>query len=151
METGALPIPIEIQSLAARAGKGSFIRSDVGAAEAALKKLGIDPRSEYYSFALCYCLGNFFPHALDDWLCEICEPTEEVLAGTSFVHDVWQLPDDFICLTSCQGEGCFLLSRTTGEIFDFSLADREAFLQGAVARWPSFFEFMRAYLTPEAA
>ena len=100
---------------------------------------------------MCYCLGNFFPQAFDDGLCEICEPAEDVLVGTSFVRDVWQLPDDYICLTSCQGEGCFLLSRTTGEIFDFSLADRESFLQVAVARWPSFLEFMRSYLTPEAA
>lgn len=150
METVALPIPIDLQSLAARAGKGRFIRSDVGAAEAALIKLGVDPQSEYYSFALRYCLGNFFPQAFDDWLCDICEPTEEVLVGTAFVRDAWQLPDDFICLTSCHGEGCILLSRATGEIFDFSLADRELFLQGAVARWPSFFKFMRHYLTPEA-
>jgi hypothetical protein len=43
-----------------------------------------------------------------------------------------------------------LLSRRTGEVFDFSLEDRESFLQRPVAKWSSFFEFMRWNLTPPA-
>jgi hypothetical protein len=67
--------------------------------------------------------------------------------GTEFVHDVWELPQHLICLTSCQSEGCYLYDRNSGAVLDFSLADRELFLAGGVAlKWDSFFQFLSWYL-----
>jgi hypothetical protein len=150
MDSRIKRIPFDLRTLAARAGRGQFVRTDVADAEAALAELAVAEDSEYYAFASLYFLPNLFPSDDGVRLCDVCFPSREVAGGTNFVREVWELPDEYLCLDSCEGEGCVLLSRRTGEVFDFSLKDRESFLQRPVAKWSSFFEFMRWNLTPPA-
>jgi hypothetical protein len=151
MSQGRAAIPDEVRALAEAVGRGDFRRGDVAGAKTALLQLGVNSSSEFFAFASEYCLGNLFPPSEDEALSDVCVPSGEVAAGTRFVREVWGLPEQYFCISSCQGEGCYLLSRTTGEVFDFSLARRHEFLAAPVARWASFYEFLRWYLrTPVA-
>ena len=67
--------------------------------------------------------------------------------GTRFAHEVWELPEKYVAFTSVEGEGAYLYDKVTGQVWDFELASREAFLAGKhQPKWNSFFEFMTWYL-----
>lgn len=68
--------------------------------------------------------------------------------GTEFIHDMWELPENYIGLTSLQGEGGYLLDKNSGGVWDFDLAQREDFVSGLTPpNWSGFFEFVRWYLS----
>ena len=68
--------------------------------------------------------------------------------GTEFIHEVWELPENFVAFTSLQGEGGYLLDKDSGGVWDFDLGDWEAFVAGRIpARWAGFFEFITWLLT----
>jgi hypothetical protein len=143
-------IPRHLKALIERQ-MGDFLRADRGAAEAALNGLGIPLDSEIAEFFLTHQISQFSSDVSDEQLCDVAEPSEEICAGTQFIRDVWELPEQYVCLTSAQGEGAYLYERSTGGVWDFNLSSREKFLAGKEnARWNSFFEFLTWYLTPIA-
>lgn len=126
---------------------GNIHRSNPEAVDQALGKLGVPPDSEFGAFFREYVITFFRSDVSDEDLCDLLEPTAEIAVGTRFVHEVWELPEKYICLSNVQGEGAYLYDRDTGEVWDFDLAHREDFLAGRqkpISK--SFFEFMSWYL-----
>jgi hypothetical protein len=147
-EGGQALIPEALKSLV-ESQMGDVRRKDRAAAERALQRLGIAPDSEFGEFFLAYRHTLFRSDASYEKLVDLADPTEQIASGTRFAHEVWELPEELILLTSGEGEGGYLWNKRTGTVSDFSLADQKAFLRGEIPpRWGSFFEFMTWYLTP---
>lgn len=112
-----------------------------------LSILGVPIESEFAEFFLKYKITLFVSDVSDEQLCDISKPTKEITDGTNFVHEVWGVPGNYICLTSCEGEGAYLYDRETGKVWDFDLESRDEFLAGNQhPMFDSFFEFMIWYL-----
>lgn len=127
---------------------GNIHRADTGPVIEALKALDISLESELAEFFLNYVITFFRSTTSYEELCDIAEPSNEIEVGTSFIHEVWELPENFICLTTVQGEGCYLYDKKNGEVLDFSLAQRAEFLAGEVGqKWNTFFDFLIWYLS----
>lgn len=62
---------------------------------------------------------------------------------TQFVREVWELPQDCICLTSTEGEGAFVYRSTTQAVYDFTLGDSSSIDR---PRWETFNQFIEWYL-----
>ncbi|EPL04955.1 hypothetical protein [Pseudomonas sp. CF161] len=125
-------------------------RTDIAKATQALNTLGIALDSEFAQVYLTCYPSEFKSRASYEMLCDIAEPTEEVLMGTEFIHEVWELPQNFVAFTSLQGEGGYLLDKDSGGVWDFDLAHWEDFTAGRIpARWSGFFEFITWLLTAE--
>jgi hypothetical protein len=139
-------VPNHIEKLAESARFGTYKRKSPLQAQAAMQKLGIPTNSEFYSFCSEFCLGCFSSKTSHESLVDVCDPSEEVSLGTKFIHEVWELPSEYISFTTCEGEGAFLYSIKTGGIYDFSLVEREQFIQNPKPRWQSFYVFLAWYL-----
>lgn len=117
-----------------------------------LHRLGVPLNSELGEFFLDYVITYFRSIVSNEELCDLLLPTAEIRAGTAFVREVWQLPDRYVCLTSCQGEGAYLYDTKSSAVVDFSLERREDIVNGTLhLSWPSFFEFLYWYLTTPSA
>lgn len=80
-------------------------------------------------------------------LLDLCFPNDEIFETTEWAKDVYQLPKDYICLTSGEGEGFILFSKIDSKIYDVSVSEFSSLALGKVnARWESFFELMTWYL-----
>ncbi|MEO6677973.1 MAG: SMI1/KNR4 family protein [Pseudomonas sp.] len=127
---------------------GDIHRIDKHSVTEALTALNISLDSELSEFFLNYAITFFRSNSSDEDLCDVADPSNEIAVGTNFIHEVWELPENFICLTSVQGEGCYLYDNNNGEILDFSLANRDDFLAGKQQlKWSSFFEFLIWYMS----
>lgn len=125
-------------------------RTDIARATQALNRLGIALDSEFAQIYLACHPGDFESRASYEMISDIAEPTEQILMGTEFIHEVWELPQNFIAFTSLQGEGGYLLDKDSGGVWDFDLAHWEDFTAGRIpARWSGFFEFITWLLTAE--
>ena len=129
------------------AQQGDVECDDRAAAAQELERLGIPGDSQFTAFYLRFCPTVFSsPHSYE----ELNDLTRgSVRDATAFVHETWELPHEFVCLTSCEGEGCYLYSKETGAVYDFSLADRDTFvaqLPQPIA--PDIFRFIEWYLGP---
>ncbi|RBL67402.1 SMI1/KNR4 family protein, partial [Pseudomonas sp. MWU13-2625] len=106
--------------------------------------------SEFAQIYLTCHPANFLDRVSYGVLMNIDGPSDEILMCTEFIHEVWELPKNFIAFTSLQGQGGYLLDKDSGGVWDFDLGDREAFVAGRIpARWASFFEFITWLLTAE--
>ena len=131
---------------------GNVHRSNFFAAEFALTDLKIPLDSEIAKFFLHYTITLYKSAVSEEQLCDIADPTPEIALGTKYVHDVWELPEQYICISSIQGEGAYLYDVKTGKVWDFDLASREAFISGRQqAKWNSFYDFMMWYLSDTSA
>lgn len=127
---------------------GDIHRIDKHSATKALTALGVSLNSELYEFFLNYTITYFISNSSDEELCDIATPSNEIEIGTKFIHEVWELPKNLICLTNIQGEGCYLYDNDSGEVLDFSLAKRDDFLAGKnKIKWDSFYKFLIWYLS----
>jgi len=126
---------------------GERIRTNRAAAEQALADLGVPLDSEFAQLYLAYRLLSFRSEVSNEDIVDVAEPRREVAVGTRFAHEAWKLPDKYVAFTSMEGEGAYLYDKETGQVWDFELASREAFLAGKQQpKWNSFFEFMTWYL-----
>ena len=141
-------IPKDLVSLIEKQ-PNSIHRTDKYLAISALEKLGVSPDSEFGSIYINYLPANFKSSVSDEYICDVSEPTEQILMGTEFIHDMWELPENYIGFTSLQGEGGYLLDKNSGGVWDFDLAQQEDFVSGLIPpKWSGFFEFIRWYLSP---
>lgn len=117
---------------------------DKKSAACALEKLGIPLDSEFGEIFLNYLPANFQSSVSDEYICDISEPTEQISVGTEFIHEMWELPENYICFTSLQGEGGYLLDKNSGGVWDFDLAQYDDFVSGLTPpRWTGFFDFIK--------
>lgn len=127
---------------------GNIHRDKKDSVISALNTLGISPESEIGEFFLNYVITFFQGSTPRTELLDIIEPDNEIEAYADFIHETWELPDNFISLTGIQGEGCYLYDKNNGEVLDFDLAKRDEFLAGEhELKWKSFFEFLTWYLS----
>lgn len=141
-------IPERIRALAAGNHIGPVARKDIAKARAAMDKLSIPRESEFYAFCSEIRLGNLLSPSSYEALVDVSEPSEQVAVGTNFVREVWGLPSEFICFTTCEGEGAYLFSTKTQSVYDFSLAERNRFIASPEPQWATFFSFIEWYLSP---
>ena len=129
---------------------GDIDRTYPDAVNEALEALGIPLDSEFGDFFREYAVTSLASPGDKAELRDLLEPTTQIMHVTQFVHEVWELPENYICLSSVQSEGAYLYDRDTGAVWDFDLADREDFIAGRQKpAWNSFFEFMNWYLSEE--
>ena len=127
---------------------GDTVRLDKKAVKDCLNELGVSPSSELAIFYLDYKVSTFCSNASDEELLDVVSPSGAISRASNFVHEVWELPENFICLSSVEAEGCYLYEKISGSVYDFDLADREDLIEGKLEpRWPSFFSFMIWYLS----
>ncbi|RXU64931.1 SMI1/KNR4 family protein [Pseudomonas protegens] len=123
-------------------------RPDTAEVTRALATLGIALDSEFAQIYLACHPADFESRASYEVLMDIDGPSDEIQMCTEFIHEVWELPENFVAFTSLQGEGGYLLDKDSGGVWDFDLGDREAFVAGRLpARWAGFFEFITWLLT----
>lgn len=116
---------------------------------AALKELGVSLDSEFAELFIEYKPANFKSAVSDEYICDIAEPTPQIMAGTEFIHEMWELPENYICFTSLQGEGGYLFDKHSGMVWDFALSQYDDFISGKIPpKWKGFFEFVTWYLSP---
>ena len=124
---------------------------DPSEAAVELEHLGILTESEFAAVYLKYSPSVFLSTVSHEQLLDLVGPGGKLCMATEFVHSVWELPHDYVCITSCEGEGCYLYSKTTGGVYDFSLADRERFVgERPTPMVSSIFAFFEWYLEPKA-
>lgn len=126
-----------------------------------LAELGIPLECELAELYLQYDPGVFLSDSSYEQLVDVLvkfadgfEPTPfdaletPVGMATNFIREVWGLPDNLICLTTCEGEGGYLYDSVSEAIYDFGLDERDDFIAGKLAPlWKSFYEFLDWYLS----
>lgn len=145
----SIPVPETLRTLVLKQ-RGHILREAKDKARLELARLGVRDGSELHRFFMEFQIGLFLSSSSDEELSDLCAPTPQIAAGTTFVREVWGLPQEYLCLTSAQGEGCYLYSNVTEAVYDFFLFGRDEFLEMPSPRWSSFFEFMHWYLAPLA-
>jgi hypothetical protein len=139
-------IPAQLRELCEKQ-PGKIHRADRGEAQRALQDLGIPLQSEFAEFYLEYSPINFLSTTSYESLSDVSEPTRQVEIVTEFAHEVWQIPSQFICFTSGEGEGGYLYNILDGSVWDFELSTRQEFLDGKQSpMFSSFFAFLVWYL-----
>jgi len=133
--------------------------------ELVLHALGVPTKSDFWEFYVAYD----FPFKRPDDCLETMQDIEPAFAdgreidwsaygasdspvyvGTRFVREVWELPDAFIALTSCEGEGAFLYDIASEAVYDFGLDARDEMISGTLTpRWPTFVAFLDWYFREE--
>jgi len=110
-------IPSQLQTLV-ESQRGRIHRVRREAVTAALSDLKVPVDSEFAEFFFTYTITFFRSEVSDEELCDIAEPTAEIAVGTKFVHEVWEIPEQFVCFSSGQGEGrtCMKQPRDTSGI-----------------------------------
>ena len=143
-------IPKELRDKVEQHRCGNIDRTDPDAVNEALEELRIPLKSEFGDFFREYAVTALGNPGEKAELRDLLRPTAQIRDVTHFAHEVWELPENYICLSSVEGEGGYLYDRDTGAVWDFDLADREDFIAGRQKpAWNSFFEFMNWYLSEE--
>ena len=112
-----------------------------------LKQLGVEGHGEFSKVFRTYnfsgVLSNQQPELLD-----LCSPSCQIAEATEFGRDTYEITDDFICLTSGEGEGFLLYSKSDRKVYDVAVSELDALEAGEIeARWESFFQFLEWYLS----
>ncbi len=140
-------IPVDLVGLVSKQ-TGNFLRNNPIEVDSVLDSLGVSLDSEFADFYRRYKVSTFHSRTSNVELLDILSPSQQVSRATTFIHEVWELPNEWVCFSSTEGEGGFLYSTKTGEVFDFDLATRDEFLKGnSRAGWNGFFDFMTWYLS----
>jgi hypothetical protein len=116
-------------------------------AQKAFCKLCIEHDSAFAKIYLQYDISAIRSDKTTELL-DICFPDEdEILSATRFGHDIYDVPEGYLCLTTGEGEGFFLHEIKTGRIFDLNV-DEMGVLSKAdrQARWSDFYELFEWYL-----
>ncbi len=140
-----MKIPVDIESLMHKQ-PGTFFRENANGAQQKLIALGVSENTEVFAFLSVYKMplvsgGNSLEELMD-----ISEPSEDMRRVTEFAWENYQLPRDIIVLTSCEGEGFYGLSLSSGEVFDINLNTLQGDISGQ-GKWNSFFVFIKWFLT----
>jgi hypothetical protein len=113
-----------------------------------LELLNIAKDSGFAQVALRYDIGNLttLGRSLEE-LIDLCCPDEQISSTTEWVRLAWEIPENFIPITTCEGKGGYLYDRNTDSVWYFELAFREEFLEGKCEpMFDTFFEFLNWYL-----
>lgn len=122
--------------------------SERDSVESLLHALGLSNDSEIGEFFLTYKLSGVLSDSSNKELLDIASPTPQILEETEFVRETYEVTDEFVCLTSSEGEGFFLFSIKDHKIYDLGVEDLDLLEEGNyLARWTSFYELIEWYLS----
>jgi hypothetical protein len=139
-------VPTDIAVLMA-AQRGAVRRSDPGAALEELLHLGVEPESQLAMFCAEYQVSPVSSSVSAEELMDPVSPTRQLRGVTAFVRDTYEVPTDFVCLTSAEGEGFILYELSTGAVYDVDARHVPALTRGLLQpRWVDVFAFLRWYL-----
>ena len=136
-----------IQKMGQQAGNVDRDSADEGKVNEALAAIGIEdheqPKEFFTRFKLSGVLSN---HPVE--LLDLCSPTDQIFEATDFGRDTYEMTDDFVCLTSGEGEGFLVYSKQNRKIYDVSVSDLDALEAGEKeASWDSFYDLVDWYLS----
>ena len=84
-------------------------------------------------------------------LLDLCSPTPQIEEVTDFGRDTYEIPEEFICLTSGEGEGFILYSKSDGKVYDVSVSQLDDLEAGRLkATWASFYDLIEWYLSADS-
>jgi hypothetical protein len=114
---------------------------------ACLAALGLSGDQQLKEFFEAFKLSGVLsrrPHELLD----LCSPTPQIEEATNFGRDTYEIAENFICLTSGEGEGFILYSKCDGKVYDLCVNQLDALEAGSIdATWPSFYDLIEWYLS----
>ena len=113
-----------------------------------LKDLDLEGHEQLYDFFMAYKLTGVLSKTSPEELMDLASLTPQILEVTEFVRDAYEVSDDFVCLTSGEGEGFYLYSKTDHKIYNVGVDELDALEAGEMkAEWNSFFELLEWYLS----
>lgn len=126
------------------------LRKDPLDAKRELDALGLASDSEAYLFYFEYLASEIEDSECDVELVDPSSPTPQMRGVTDFVRELYGVGERFICISSTEGEGFFLLDRVGGGVYDVEIPVEDDLNRGEVEpNWPTFFAFIEWFL-PEA-
>ncbi len=140
-------IPVDIEELM-KAQPASFGRDDATEVLRELEALAVQPEDELAVFYVQYRAVNIHSRRTSEELMDPAFPTPQLASATEFVRETYEVGDEFLCLTSGEGEGFYLYEIGTGAVFDVNVGELDDLERGRLQpRWSSFFELLRWYLS----
>lgn len=111
-----------------------------------LNSLGVDPLSDFGQFYTKF-KGRFPSSQGKLELLELVGPGIPTIPDqTEYIQDRYEIPANYIPLTSDEGEGMYLYEKLTGEVYNYYLRDHDQFISGKCnPEWASFQEFLEWY------
>ncbi|MCW7764651.1 SMI1/KNR4 family protein [Photorhabdus luminescens] len=71
---------------------------------------------------------------------------DDIKEQLDYVKDRYDLPDEYIPLTSDESEGMYLFNKKNGSVYDFNLSEYSSFMKGKInPRWKTFNDFLIWY------
>ncbi|MBS9429644.1 SMI1/KNR4 family protein [Photorhabdus akhurstii] len=112
--------------------KGSYIlREDKINCIDTIHSLDIDLSSEFSSFYQEIYCDLISPKPIADLL-----DIDDIKEQFYYVKDRYDLPDEYIPLTSDESEGMYLFNKKNGSVYDFNLSEYDTFMKGKISpRW----------------
>ena len=135
-------IPESIINYLAQEGD-SVLRKDASPAFEALRQLEIDRKTELGEFYTKYKGGFISPEPRPELL-DIAGPAIPAVPDqTEYVLDRYELPVEFVALTSDESEGMYLYNKNNQSVYDFNVGQTQELVNGEIQpRWNSFYEFL---------
>ncbi|WP_157765386.1 SMI1/KNR4 family protein [Burkholderia multivorans] len=145
VRAGGFMIPLRVEQYLSKVG-GDIHRTDPQAAERDLLGLGVPPASEFGEFYLKY-QGSFISARPIAELLDIeGRAIPAIPDQTDYVRDRYQIPDQYLALTTDESEGMYLYNKEDQAVYDLDIGMLDQFLSGRMmARWPTFNDFLTWY------
>jgi len=125
---------------------GDIARSDPKTAMRALQDLGVASDTDFGQFYLKY-QGSFISPRPVAELLDIEGPSIPAIPDqTEYVRDRYGIPEQYLALTSDEGEGMYLYGKDDGAVYDLDISVLNDFIKGKIpARWATFNDFLIWY------
>ena len=135
-------IPESITNYLAQEGD-VVLRKDALHAFEALRQIGVDENTELGEFYTKYRGGFLSPEPRPELL-DIAGPAIPAIPDqTAYVLDRYELPEEFVALTSDESEGMYLYNRNNKSVYDFNVGQSQELVNGEIQpRWNSFNDFL---------
>ena len=136
-----------IEKMSGRIGHVDRSPSDLDKVNQSLAALGIGDTEEFSEFFRRFNLSGVLS-TREVELLDLCSPTEQIREATDFGRDTFDMTQDFVCLTSGEGDGFIVYSKIDKKIYDVGVADLDDLEAGnREADWGSFYELIDWYLS----
>ena len=135
-------IPVEVETYLANA-PGEVLRASRASAEKVLQTLGVALNTEFADFYLKYQGCFISPRPVSE-LMDIDGPEiPNIAAELGYVQDRYDLPANYLPLTTDEGEGMYLYAINSGTVYDMDFDNLPDLLTNKLPpRWPDFNAFL---------
>ena len=127
--------------------RGNVLRKSESLVVEELRRLGVPEHSQFGEFFIHFQVSALSSAVSKEELMDLASPAPQIRSVTEFVHGVYDVPDQFICLTSAEGEGFYLYDRDSEAVYDVGVEDVQALAARTVTpSWRDFYTFISWYL-----